>query len=60
MAKKHGFYGDVFDVTMKFSPWLAKLGAIGHDFLNMTNNLVNCLCILFALARISLSLKSQG
>ncbi len=25
------FHGDVFDVTMKYSKWLAKLGAIGYE-----------------------------
>ena len=28
------FHGDVFDVTMQHSKWLAKLGAIGYDSLD--------------------------
>ena len=28
------FHGDIFDVTMKYSKWLAKLGAIGYDTLD--------------------------
>ena len=28
------FHGDVFDVTMKYSKWLAKLGAVGYDTLD--------------------------
>ena len=35
------FHGDVFDVTMKHSKWLAKLGAIGYDILILINRLVN-------------------
>ena len=35
------FHGDVFDVTMKHSKWLAKLGAVGYDLLILLNRLVN-------------------
>lgn len=35
------FHGDVFDVTMKHSKWLAKLGAIGYDLLILLNAFVN-------------------
>ena len=35
------FHGDVFDVTMQHSKWLAKLGAIGYDSLIMINSLAN-------------------
>ena len=35
------FHGDVFDTTMKHSKWLAKLGAIGYDFLIVLNAIVN-------------------
>jgi UDP-2,3-diacylglucosamine pyrophosphatase LpxH len=35
------FHGDVFDVTMKFSKWLAKLGAVGYDLLIVINALAN-------------------
>jgi len=31
------FHGDVFDVTMQHSKWLAKLGAIGYDLLILLN-----------------------
>jgi UDP-2,3-diacylglucosamine pyrophosphatase LpxH len=37
------FHGDVFDVTMKYSKWLAKLGAIGYDLLILLNRAVNFL-----------------
>lgn len=35
------FHGDVFDITMKHSKWLAKLGAVGYDMLIVLNSLVN-------------------
>lgn len=35
------FHGDVFDVTMQHSKWLAKLGAIGYDTLIVINSFVN-------------------
>jgi len=35
------FHGDVFDVTMQNSKWLAKLGATGYDTLILLNRFVN-------------------
>lgn len=35
------FHGDVFDVTMQHSKWLAKLGAVGYDSLILLNRVVN-------------------
>lgn len=35
------FHGDVFDVTMQHSKWLARLGAIGYDTLILLNRFVN-------------------
>lgn len=35
------FHGDVFDVTMKNSRWIAKLGAIGYDTLILLNRFCN-------------------
>ena len=35
------FHGDVFDVTMLHSKWLARLGAIGYDMLILLNSMVN-------------------
>lgn len=35
------FHGDVFDVTMQHSKWLAKLGASGYDLLILINRLAN-------------------
>lgn len=35
------FHGDVFDITMKHSKWLAKLGGWGYDMLILLNRVVN-------------------
>ncbi|MHB1921518.1 MAG: UDP-2,3-diacylglucosamine diphosphatase [Chitinophagaceae bacterium] len=41
-GKRHWFFhGDVFDVTMQHSRWLAKWGAKGYDLLIILNRVVN-------------------
>lgn len=41
-GKKHWiFHGDIFDVTMQGSRWLAKLGNTGYEILILINKLVN-------------------
>lgn len=49
------FHGDVFDVTMKHSKWLAKLGAIGYDTLILINTLANWILEKAGREKISLS-----
>jgi len=49
------FHGDVFDVTMQYSKWLAKLGAIGYDTLILLNTFVNFILKTFGKGKISLS-----
>jgi UDP-2,3-diacylglucosamine pyrophosphatase LpxH len=49
------FHGDVFDVTMNHSKWIAKLGAVGYDVLILLNALVNCLLKIAGKEKISLS-----
>jgi UDP-2,3-diacylglucosamine pyrophosphatase LpxH len=51
------FHGDVFDVTMRYSRWLAKLGAIGYDTLIVINSFVNFILKLFGYGKISLSMR---
>lgn len=51
------FHGDIFDVTMQYSKWLAKLGAIGYDFLIILNQFVNFWSNLFGQGRLSISKK---
>ncbi len=49
------FHGDVFDVTMRHSKWLAKLGAIGYDSLILINACVNWCLQRMGYEKISLS-----
>ncbi|UMB53356.1 UDP-2,3-diacylglucosamine diphosphatase [Lutibacter sp. A64] len=57
-AKKAWFFhGDVFDVTMQHSKWLAKLGAIGYDTLILINRGVNFISKFLGKGKISLSKK---
>ncbi len=49
------FHGDVFDITMQHSKWLAKLGAIGYDTLIVINTLVNWMLTKIGHEKISLS-----
>lgn len=49
------FHGDVFDVTMRHSKWLARLGAVGYDTLIIINAMVNWLLTKTGHEKISLS-----
>lgn len=49
------FHGDVFDVTMQYSKWLAKLGAISYDALILLNVMVNKISEAFGGKKFSLS-----
>lgn len=51
------FHGDVFDVVMHHSKWLARLGAHGYGLLTLANKLVNFTLDLFGQKRYSLSGK---
>lgn len=55
------FHGDVFDVTMKHSRWLAKLGAKGYDALILLNRFVNYFSErVFRKGKLSLSKKIKN
>ncbi|PPK88176.1 UDP-2,3-diacylglucosamine pyrophosphatase LpxH [Neolewinella xylanilytica] len=54
------FHGDVFDVTMKHSRWLARLGGIGYDFLIRLNTVVNACSHRLGRGRISLSKRIKS
>jgi UDP-2,3-diacylglucosamine pyrophosphatase LpxH len=55
------FHGDVFDVTMQHSKWLAKLGAVGYDTLIHINRLANFISEkIFRKGKISLSKKIKN
>ncbi len=54
------FHGDVFDVTMKHSKWLAKLGSVGYDMLIHLNSFVNFISRKLGRGKISLSKKIKN
>lgn len=54
------FHGDVFDVTMQHSKWLAKLGGIGYDILIMINTAVNWFSKKLGYGRLSFSKKVKN
>ncbi len=52
------FHGDVFDVTMQHSKWLAKLGSVGYDILILINRFFNFISEkIFNKGKLSLSKK---
>jgi len=54
------FHGDIFDVTMQHSKWLAKLGAIGYDSLILLNSIVNWCLKIFGREKMSFSKKIKA
>ncbi|MFZ4520277.1 MAG: UDP-2,3-diacylglucosamine diphosphatase [Bacteroidales bacterium] len=49
------FHGDVFDITMQHSKWLAKFGSFGYDMLILLNSSVNFLLTSVGRQKISFS-----
>ena len=49
------FHGDVFDVTMRHSRWLARLGGHGYDLLILLNRFVNWGLVRLGRPRVALS-----
>jgi len=49
------FHGDVFDVIMQHSKWLARLGAIGYDSLIALNVFINFFTRLIGQGKVSVS-----
>jgi UDP-2,3-diacylglucosamine pyrophosphatase LpxH len=54
------FHGDIFDVTMQHSKWLAKLGAIGYDTLIMINSITNAFLTMIGKQKMSFSQKVKA
>lgn len=54
------FHGDVFDVVMQHSKWLAKLGAIGYDTLILINRAANFFSQKINRKNLSLSKKIKN
>src|SRR3546814_16221681 len=53
------FHGDIFDVTMQHSKWLARLGATGYDSLILQNSFVNNLSTQAGQPNISFTQKKK-
>ena len=49
------FHGDVFDITMQYSKWLAKLGSFGYDLLIVLNSFTNFILTRLGQEKISFS-----
>jgi len=49
------FHGDVFDITMRYSKWLAKLGSFGYDLLILLNSFSNFILTTMGREKISFS-----
>lgn len=57
-GKKHWFFhGDIFDVTMRYSKIIAKMGAKGYDSLILINSIVNFILVKLGREKYSLSKK---
>ncbi|MEZ4906170.1 MAG: UDP-2,3-diacylglucosamine diphosphatase [Saprospiraceae bacterium] len=54
------FHGDVFDITMKHSKWIAKLGGKGYDLLILLNAFINWMRSKFGKEKISFSKKVKN
>jgi len=55
------FHGDVFDITMQHSKWLARLGAVGYDTLILINSAVNFISEkIFKRGKLSLSKRIKN
>jgi len=54
------FHGDIFDVTMKYSKWLAKLGGHGYELLILLNRWVNTISVRLGYGKLSLSKKIKN
>ncbi|NAS10575.1 UDP-2,3-diacylglucosamine diphosphatase [Poritiphilus flavus] len=54
------FHGDVFDVTMQHSKWIAKLGAVGYDMLILLNRAVNFFSMKLGYGKLSMSKKIKN
>ncbi len=51
------FHGDIFDVTMKHSKWIAKIGSHGYDLLILLNRAINHISVKLGKGKLSLSKK---
>lgn len=51
------FHGDIFDLLIKYSPFIAKLGSKGYDWLILLNRLINQIRTTLGFSKMSLAQK---
>lgn len=51
------FHGDIFDITMKHSKWIAKIGGFGYELLIYMNRVINIASNSLGKGKLSLSKK---
>lgn len=54
------FHGDVFDVSVQHSKWIARLGGFGYDLLIQFNNFINWILAKMGREKYSLSKKIKN
>lgn len=54
------FHGDIFDITMKQSKWIAKVGGHGYDLLILLNRTINKISMKIGRGKLSLSKKIKN
>lgn len=54
------FHGDVFDITMKYSKGLARLGGKGYDLLILINTVINWFSLKMGFGRLSFSKRVKN
>jgi UDP-2,3-diacylglucosamine pyrophosphatase LpxH len=54
------FHGDIFDITMKHTKWVARIGGKGYDMLILLNRLVNALLLKVGRPKVSLSKRIKN
>jgi UDP-2,3-diacylglucosamine pyrophosphatase LpxH len=54
------FHGDVFDVFIKYSPFIAKLGGFGYDLLIRINRFINKLRLAMGMPRMSFAKRVKN
>ncbi len=54
------FHGDVFDSSVNYAKWIAKLGGIGYDYLILLNRFINWVLVKMGKEPYSLSKKIKS
>jgi len=54
------FHGDIFDITMKQTKWIAKIGGKGYDLLIVLNRIINHILETMGRNKISLSRRIKN